>query len=136
MDSIHITGSDKTYDAVVWQGQPKVGTPPLTKHVTAELGCVSPVVIAPGQWSDADLRNKALEICKNVATNASCNCIANKARGAGGGASAKQPDFRFLSARSCHIAASSSRNDAHPLGPRLWSPPAAGYHHLCGLASA
>lgn len=39
---------------------------------------MSPVVICPGEWSDNDLRLKAEEICRNVASNASCNCLANK----------------------------------------------------------
>lgn len=78
VESVHITGSDKTYDAIVWQGKPKSGEPALKKPITAELGCVSPVVICPGEWSDDDLKQKALEICRNVASNASCNCLANK----------------------------------------------------------
>ena len=44
VDSMHITGSDATHDAIVWQGQPKRGTAPYTKPVTSELGCVSPLV--------------------------------------------------------------------------------------------
>lgn len=61
-------------------GKKKSGTPPLKKPVSAELGCVSPVVVVPGEWSEEDLRHKALEVCRNVAGNASCNCLAMKAR--------------------------------------------------------
>lgn len=35
---VHLTGSAATYDAIVWQGQPKTGNPPFKKHVGEELG--------------------------------------------------------------------------------------------------
>jgi hypothetical protein len=35
---VHLTGSAATYDAIVWQGKPKRGNPPLNKPVGAELG--------------------------------------------------------------------------------------------------
>ena len=77
---VHITGSDKTYDAIVWQGQPKAPgvAPPYSKPVSAELGCVTPFVMVPGPWSDADLDTKAAEVVAAVAHNNSCNCLAAK----------------------------------------------------------
>ena len=77
---VHITGSDKTYDAIVWQGQPKAPgmAPPFSKPVSAELGCVTPFVMVPGPWSDADLDTKAAEVVAAVAHNNSCNCLAAK----------------------------------------------------------
>jgi hypothetical protein len=36
--AVHLTGSAATYDAIVWQGRPKRGEPPLRKPVGAELG--------------------------------------------------------------------------------------------------
>ena len=46
---VHITGSDKTYDAIVWQGRKKEAgaPPPYPKHVGAELGCVTPYIVVP-----------------------------------------------------------------------------------------
>ena len=80
VESVHITGSDKTYDAIVWQGQPKQPgvAPPYTKPVSAELGCVTPYVLVPGPWSDKDLETKAAEVVAAVAHNNSCNCLAAK----------------------------------------------------------
>ncbi len=78
---MHITGSDKTYDAIVWGGAPKApgAAPPYDKHVSAELGCITPYVLVPGVWSDADLEAKAAEVVAAVLHNASCNCLAAKA---------------------------------------------------------
>lgn len=38
LPAVHLTGSAATYDAIVWQGKPKRGNPPLNKPVGAELG--------------------------------------------------------------------------------------------------
>ena len=57
IDEVHITGSDKTYDAVVFGTGPEgarrkeADEPALDKPVTAELGNVSPVIVVPGKWS-------------------------------------------------------------------------------------
>lgn len=77
IDAVHLTGSAATYDAIVWQGQPKTpGTPPpFTKHVSAELGCVTPVIIVPGRWSDKDLEYHADTVVTALAFNAGHNCL-------------------------------------------------------------
>ena len=57
--SIHITGSDKTYDAIVWGTDDGVEARKASRErinhrpVSAELGCVTPVFVVPGQWSRA-----------------------------------------------------------------------------------
>lgn len=56
VSAVHFTGSADTYDAIVWQGKPKKGSPPFSKPVTGELGGVTPVIMAPGSWSEADLK--------------------------------------------------------------------------------
>jgi aldehyde dehydrogenase (NAD(P)+) len=78
---VHITGSDKTYDAIVWRGCAKSpgAPPPYDKHVSAELGCITPYLIVPGAWSQSDLEAKAAEVVAAVLHNASCNCLAAKA---------------------------------------------------------
>jgi acyl-CoA reductase-like NAD-dependent aldehyde dehydrogenase len=85
VDAIHLTGSDRTHDAIVWGATPdeqerrKVArTPCLDKAVTSELGCVSPVLVVPGRWSDADLEFQARNVASMVAQNASFNCNAAK----------------------------------------------------------
>ena len=85
VDTLHVTGSDRTYDAIVWGTDPdevarrKAADEPInTRPFTAELGCVTPVVIVPGQWSDADIAYQARHVAGMVAQNASFNCNAAK----------------------------------------------------------
>ena len=85
IEAIHMTGSHRTHDAIVWgetpgeQAQRKaVHTPVLTKPMTSELGCVTPILVVPGDWSAADLRFQARQVASMVAHNASFNCVAAK----------------------------------------------------------
>jgi hypothetical protein len=82
VDSIHITGSDKSYDAIVF-GTGEEGArrkaerrPRLDKPVTAELGNVSPVIVVPGTWSDDDLAYQAENVATMLTNNAGFNCNA------------------------------------------------------------
>jgi acyl-CoA reductase-like NAD-dependent aldehyde dehydrogenase len=85
VDELHITGSAETHDRIVW-GEPgperdarkKSGTPLFSKPVTSELGNISPVLVVPGKYSDAELHTMARGIAGMVAQNASFNCNAAK----------------------------------------------------------
>ena len=84
-DTLHVTGSDRTYDAVVWGADPeerarrkKQGDRKNTRPFTAELGCVTPVLVVPGPWSKADLSFQAKHVAAMVANNGSFNCNAAK----------------------------------------------------------
>ena len=78
--SIHITGSDRAHDAIIWgPGEEGVankaaGTPRLDKHITSELGCVSPVLVVPGDWSDKELDYQARQVASMLAYNCGFNC--------------------------------------------------------------
>ncbi len=79
---VHITGSDKTYDAVVF-GPGEEGArrkaaddPLLDKPVSAELGNVSPVIIVPGKWSISELTYQAEHVATMLVNNAGFNCLA------------------------------------------------------------
>jgi hypothetical protein len=75
--SIHLTGYAQTYDAIVWgPGQSKTGKPKLNKEVTAELGCVTPYIVVPGQWSPEALKYHADVIVMGLTGNAGHNCLA------------------------------------------------------------
>ncbi len=80
VDEIHITGSDKTFDAIVFgTGQEGAkrkaeGQPLLTKRVTGELGNVSPVIVVPGPWKPGDLAYQAEHIDTMLTNNAGFNC--------------------------------------------------------------
>jgi acyl-CoA reductase-like NAD-dependent aldehyde dehydrogenase len=85
IETIHITGSHHTHDAIVWgstiaeQQQRKANqTPLLTKPITSELGCVTPILIVPGNWSAGDLAFQARHVVSMIAHNASFNCVAAK----------------------------------------------------------
>lgn len=84
VEEIHITGSDKTHDAIVWGPGPEgaerkaKNTPLIAKRITSELGNVSPVVLVPGPWSDDDIEFHALNVASQVQNNGSFNCNAAK----------------------------------------------------------
>lgn len=81
IDELHITGSDKTYDAVVFGTGPDgarrkaADQPVLDKPVSAELGNVSPVIVVPGRWSVPELRYQAEHVATMLVNNAGFNCI-------------------------------------------------------------
>jgi acyl-CoA reductase-like NAD-dependent aldehyde dehydrogenase len=81
VDEIHLTGSDRTYEAIVFgpgpegQKRKEEKKPILTKPFTAELGNVSPVIIVPGPWSQRDIRAQAMKIGSWQAPNAGFNCL-------------------------------------------------------------
>jgi hypothetical protein len=85
VDEVHLTGSDKTFDQIVWgppgpdrERRKAEGRPVLTKPVTAELGNVSPVIVVPGPYSDKELAYQAEDVVAGLTCNASFNCNANK----------------------------------------------------------
>ena len=85
VDSLHVTGSDRTYDAIVWGGEPEErarrkvsGEKVNERSFSAELGCVTPVLVVPGPWSASDIRFQARHVASMVTQNASFNCNAAK----------------------------------------------------------
>jgi acyl-CoA reductase-like NAD-dependent aldehyde dehydrogenase len=81
VDDIHVTGSDKTHDAIVFGvgdegARRKAANEPLvTKPVSCELGNVSPVVIVPGQWSNKEIQYQARHVATMITNNAGFNCL-------------------------------------------------------------
>lgn len=84
VDEIHITGSDKTFDAIVFGTGPEgaerkaQNRPQLTKRITGELGNVSPLIVVPGPWSKDDLTYQAEHIVSTLINNAGFNCNATR----------------------------------------------------------
>lgn len=84
VDAVHVTGSAATYDAIVFGPGPdgaarrEAGTPRVDKPVTAELGGISPTIVVPGPWTDADLRYQAEHVATQKLHNAGHNCIATQ----------------------------------------------------------
>lgn len=52
----------------------QVGAPPLAKRVDAELGCVTPYIVVPGAWTEADMEYYADEVVAGLVNNAGHNC--------------------------------------------------------------
>jgi acyl-CoA reductase-like NAD-dependent aldehyde dehydrogenase len=81
VDEVHVTGSDKTYDAIVFGSgdegvrRKAAGVRLVTKPVTAELGNVSPIVVVPGAWSAKDLSYQAAHVASMLVNNAGFNCL-------------------------------------------------------------
>ncbi len=84
VDEIHVTGSDKTVEAIAFgsgaQGAANKAArrPKLDKKITSELGNVSPWIVVPGPWSASDLRYQAENIVSSLANNAGFNCNATR----------------------------------------------------------
>lgn len=84
IDHVHITGAAQTFDAIVWgTGAPatrrrREGRPLLKKPISAELGGVSPIIVVPGRWSDADIRFHAEHVVTMRLQNGGHNCIAGQ----------------------------------------------------------
>ena len=82
VDEIHVTGSDRTYEAIVFgpgedgRARRDRGERVIAKRVTAELGNVSPVIVVPGRWSGADLERQAENVATMLTNNAGFNCNA------------------------------------------------------------
>lgn len=85
VDTIHMTGSDRTHDAVVWGSDPeeqarrkRSGERLVDKPISSELGAVTPVFVVPGPWTDRELAFQARHVAGMVTNNASFNCNAAK----------------------------------------------------------
>jgi hypothetical protein len=84
IDAIHITGSEHTHDLIVFgagaEGADRKheNRPLLAKPITSELGNVSPIIIVPGEWSDADLQFHAENLATQMTQNCGFNCNAAK----------------------------------------------------------
>lgn len=79
---IHITGSDRTHDAIVFgadvAAMKSAKQPQLAKPITSELGNVSPVIVVPGQWKDKDIERQADNVVSSLVNNAGFNCNATR----------------------------------------------------------
>lgn len=118
IDTLHVTGSDRTYDAIVWgsdseeQKRRKEANDPINKRpFTAELGCVTPIMIVPGDWSEAELDFQARHVTGMVAQNASFNCNAAKVLVVSSGWSQKDT---FLRKVEEHLARTAPRKAYYP----------------------
>jgi acyl-CoA reductase-like NAD-dependent aldehyde dehydrogenase len=85
VDTIHITGSDRTHDMIIWgppgperERRKAEGKPKNTRPMSSELGNVSPVAIVPHAYSEDELAFQAKNVVSMVFNNGSFNCNAAK----------------------------------------------------------
>lgn len=81
VDVIHMTGSDKTFDTIVF-GAGEAGEknkaarkPVVKKPVTAELGGVAPLIVVPGDWTEAEIQEQAKQTAFWLVVNGGFNCL-------------------------------------------------------------
>ncbi len=81
IDEIHITGSDKTHDAIIWgaPGPERVermakNNPACIKHISSELGNISPVIIYPGEYTHKQLAFQAEDLAASFSCNSAFLC--------------------------------------------------------------
>ncbi|MFZ1754198.1 MAG: aldehyde dehydrogenase family protein [Caldilineaceae bacterium] len=84
IDEIHMTGSIHTHDAIVFGSGPEgearkaANEPFLDKPISSELGNVTPTIVVPGPWTEADLRFQAENIATSKLNNGGFNCVASQ----------------------------------------------------------
>ena len=83
IDSIHLTGSNYTYENIVYDRQltdkeRSLSTITKTnkKPIFSELGNVTPIIIHPGKWTNSELKFQARKIATAKLNNSGFNCIA------------------------------------------------------------
>ena len=81
VQELHVTGSDKTFEAVVFgagpQGRKRKAEhrPLITKPFTGELGNLSPVIVVPGPWKPGDIDAQATQVATWLTANAGFACL-------------------------------------------------------------
>ena len=82
IDTIHITGSARTYNIIRYgigeEGETNraADSPTNPRPISAELGGVSPTIVVPGNWSRADLAFQAEHVVTQKMNNSGFNCVA------------------------------------------------------------
>lgn len=84
VDAVHITGSGRTFNAIVWgvgdeaQERRRQATPLLDKPISSELGGVGPTIVVPGNWSKADIEYQAAHIATQKLHSSGHTCVASQ----------------------------------------------------------
>ena len=81
VDNIHMTGADRTFDAIVFgsgtagKKRKQAHRPQFTKNFSAELGNISPVIVVPGPWTQQDIKNQSARLGSALVPNSGCYCL-------------------------------------------------------------
>lgn len=121
--SIHITGSASAHDAILWgpgeEGERRKaeGSPRIDKHISSELGCVSPVLVVPGDWSTAQLEYQARQIASMLAYNCGFNCNGARLIVLASGWKLKE---ELIGRVKAHLASTPTRRAYYPTAQATW----------------
>lgn len=121
--SIHITGSAAAHDAILYgvgeEGAKRKAarTPRISKTITSELGCVSPVLVVPGAWSDAELDYQARQVASMLAYNCGFNCNGARLIVLAKGWALRD---KFEQAVKAKLAATPTRRAYYPTAKATW----------------
>jgi acyl-CoA reductase-like NAD-dependent aldehyde dehydrogenase len=117
VDELHITGSYRTYNAIVFgpgqEGEARRlrDEPILDKTFSAELGNLTPVIVVPGKWSAADIDYQADNLATMLTNNAGFNCTTPRVVITPAGWRHRQP---FLNAVRARLSATPARVAYYP----------------------
>ena len=84
VEEIHMTGSDKTFDALLYgtgeQGRTNKAqrNPILKKKIAGELGNISPLIVVPGPWSEQELTYQADNIAGSIMSYCGFFCLTTR----------------------------------------------------------
>jgi len=84
VECVHMTGSGRTFDAIVWGHGDEAARrrvrqePLLDKPISSELGGVGPTIVVPGDWSSADLEYQAEHIATQKLHSSGHTCVASQ----------------------------------------------------------
>ena len=82
VETMHITGSQATHDAIVFgsgaEGEANrlANRPINARPISSELGAVCPTIVVPGPWNEADIDFQARNIATQKLHNSGFNCVA------------------------------------------------------------
>tara|TARA_B100001996_G_scaffold280627_1_gene221063 strand:- start:1587 stop:3236 length:1650 start_codon:yes stop_codon:yes gene_type:complete len=85
IDHIHLTGSDITYENIVYGNELSEEQRKL-KHLdkinkktfSSELGNVTPIIVHPGNWTHSEIKHQARKIVTTKLNNGGFNCISGQ----------------------------------------------------------
>lgn len=84
VEAVHITGSARTFDAIVWgrgddaERRKAADEPLLDKPISSELGGVGPTIVVPGTWTTADIEYQAAHIATQKLHSSGHTCVASQ----------------------------------------------------------
>lgn len=104
-EAVHLTGSTHTYNKILTENTV------ANRTFTAELGCVTPLIVVPGPWTQQELNYQARHIASMLVMNGGYNCVTPQILLLSTGWSHKNA---FLRALRDELHRYRSRNDVFP----------------------